>query len=101
VVATTPDDQLDMAELRGLLKRVKDTVHTQPNRVRYCMVGFVICVGCYVKALKDEAIGTAEKMGKVSVDMGDTECKVPDPVEYIRKVEKRGSLGKKRKSMKC
>jgi hypothetical protein len=35
------------------------------------------------------------------VDMGGTACEVPDAVEYIKRVEERGSLGKKRKTVKC
>jgi len=33
--------------------------------------------------------------------MGDTACKVPDAVPYIQKVEKRGTIGKKRKAARC
>jgi hypothetical protein len=33
--------------------------------------------------------------------MGGTACKVPDAAEYIDKVKKRGSLGKKRKNATC
>ena len=44
---------------------------------------------------------TAQKIGPVTVDMGGTACKVPSAAEYIGKVEKRGAIGKKRKSAKC
>ena len=44
---------------------------------------------------------TATKIGKVSVDKGDTACKVPFAPEYIEKARKRGTIGKKRKSAKC
>jgi hypothetical protein len=33
--------------------------------------------------------------------MGGTACKVPDAAEYIQKVQKRGAIGKKRKTTKC
>ena len=55
----------------------------------------------YVKALTDLAIQTATKLGPVTVDMGATACKVPSAVEYIRKVQDRGAVGKKRKTVKC
>ena len=42
-----------------------------------------------------------EEIGKVDVDMGNTSCKVPDATEYIRKVEKMGRIGKKRKTARC
>ena len=33
--------------------------------------------------------------------MGETSCKVPLAVDYIRKAQQRGSIGKKRKTAKC
>jgi hypothetical protein len=65
------------------------------------MNGFVIAVGTYVQALTDQALKTAAKMGPVSVDMDGTACKVPLATEYIQKVQKRGAIGKKRKTAKC
>ena len=65
------------------------------------MNSFVIAVGSYVRALTDLAIATAEKIGPVSCDMGPNGCKVPTAVNYIRKIQQRGTIGKKRKSAKC
>jgi 3-methyladenine DNA glycosylase AlkD len=101
MVATKDDAELDPAELKSLLQRVAKTIHDQPNRVRYVMNGFVIAVGGYVKALTSVAVETATKVGIVSVDMGGTSCKVPYAPEYIKKMQDRGSIGKKRKSAKC
>jgi 3-methyladenine DNA glycosylase AlkD len=101
LVATKGDDQLDLGGLKKLLQRVQKTIHQQPNRVRYTMNGFVIAVGCYVPALTEIALSTAKTIGDVSVDMGGTACKVPSAVDYIRKVQQRGSIGKKRKTAKC
>ncbi len=101
LAATRPDEDLDLEELRQLLTRVASTIHQQPNRVRYTMNGFVAAVGGYCKPLNALALETAAKVGKVCVDMGETACKVPDAAEVIRKMEARGSLGKKRKSAKC
>ena len=101
LVGTTDDADLDLDELKQLLDRVATTIHGRPNRVRYAMVGFVIAVGCYVKPLTAGAVAAARKFGKVTVDMGDTACKAPDPIAYIDKVKKRGTLGKKRKTAKC
>ncbi len=101
VIATTPDEELDLKEVKALLKRVTDEIDTAPNHVRYTMNGFVIAVGTYVKPLLKEAKSAAKKLGKVEVDMGDTACKVPLATEYIAKVEKMGRVGKKRKTIKC
>jgi hypothetical protein len=101
IVSTKPDSELDMDELKKLLKRVETKIHDSPNRVRYFMNGFVIAVGSCVKPLSTLAIQTAKKIGEVTVDMGDTSCKVPFAPDYIDKVKKRGTIGKKRKSAKC
>jgi 3-methyladenine DNA glycosylase AlkD len=101
LVSIKDDSELDLAELKRLLERVRKTIHQAPNDVRSSMNGFVIAVGSYVKSLTDTAIQTGEKIGPVSVDMGNTSCQVPFAPDYIRKVQKRGTIGKKRKSAKC
>jgi 3-methyladenine DNA glycosylase AlkD len=100
LVATQDDADLDLEEITRLLERVQETIHEQPNRVRYAMNGFVIAVGSYVTPLTDLALLIGEKVGKVEVDMGGTACKVPFAPEYIRKTRQR-TAGKKRKSAKC
>jgi 3-methyladenine DNA glycosylase AlkD len=101
LVSIKEDAELDIAELKQLLRRVQKTIHQQPDQVRYVMNGFVIAVGSYVKELTSLAVRTAKKIGPVAVDMGDTACKVPFAPEYIRKVQQRGAIGKKRKTVKC
>ena len=101
IVSVREDADLDLALLRKLLARVETEIHSAPNRARYTMLGFVISVGCYVKPLTAEALAVGKRIGKVEIDMGDTSCKVPGVAEYIAKVKARGSLGKKRKSVKC
>ena len=101
IVATTPDENLDVAQLEELLGRVAKTIHTQPGRVPYVMNGFVIAVGSYVQVLTEAAVRTARSIGPVKVDIGDTSCKVPLATEYIRKVQDRGTIGRKRKMAKC
>jgi 3-methyladenine DNA glycosylase AlkD len=100
-VSITPDDQLDIATLKKLLQRVEKSIHQAPDRVRYLMNGFVLCVGGYVVPLTKVALAAAEKIGVVQVDMGDTECKVPFVPDYLAKMKSRGVLGKKRKAAKC
>jgi 3-methyladenine DNA glycosylase AlkD len=101
LVSLRPDATLDMAALRSLLKRVAGAIHSAQDRVRYAMNGFIIAVGAYVIPLKEEALATAKKMGTVTVDMDGTACKVPDAAEYIARIESRGALGKKKKTVKC
>ncbi|MFE5317915.1 DNA alkylation repair protein [Paenibacillus sp. NPDC056579] len=100
-LSITPDDKLDREQIRSLLDRVAETIHSERNRVRYVMNGFVISVGSYVPALFQEAVLTAERIGKVHVDVGQTACKVPTATEYIHKVEAMSRVGKKRKTCIC
>lgn len=101
IASITDDADLDIDELGRLLRRVQETIHQQPNRVRYVMNGFVIGIGSYVAPLTDTALRAAGKIGPVTVDMGGTACKVPQAAEYIEKVRKRGTIGRKRKALKC
>jgi len=101
LVAIKDDAELDIVELKNLLQRVRKTIHQQPNIVRYAMNGFVIAVGSYVAPLTELALQAAVKIGPVTVDMGNTACQVPSASEYIQKVQKRGTIGKKRKTTKC
>jgi 3-methyladenine DNA glycosylase AlkD len=101
LVALKPDDQLDPEQLRQLMGRVKREIGCAPNAARYAMNQFLISVGCYVESLTALAIETGETLGLVEVDMGDTACKVPFAPDYIRKVKQRGTIGRKRKTVKC
>ena len=101
VVSITPDDQLDLPALKKLLKRVEREIEKVDDDTRYQMNGFVIAVGGYVAPLTDLAIETGERIGEVKVDPGNTACETPYSPDYIRKMQAKGSIGKKRKSAKC
>jgi 3-methyladenine DNA glycosylase AlkD len=101
IMATNPDESLDLAEIEGLLGTVVKTIHTAQNRVRYTMNVFVISVASYVKPLLKPAKAAARQIGAVSVDVGDTACNVPLATAYIAKIEAAGRLGKKRKTLRC
>lgn len=100
-VSITPDEELDLDEIVGLLDRVQKDIHTAADRVRYTMNGFVIAVGGYVVPLTAKAKAVAKAIGNVSVDMGGTACQVPLASEYIAKMEARGNVVKKRKTAMC
>lgn len=100
-LAIYDDNALDFDEIQALMDHVVANVHTAPNRARYQMNNFVICVGCYVSPLLKQAKAAAKKIGVVEVDMGDTACQTPLATDYIAKVEKMGRVGKKRKTLRC
>lgn len=99
--AVNEDDQLDIEKYSQLLDRAAAEVHNAQNRVSYVMNGFVIAIGTYVQALNEKAAAMATKIGKVTVNMNGTACKVPLATTYIQKVVDKGRVGKKRKSARC
>jgi len=101
ILSLKPDAELDIAAIRDLMEQVKEEIQTAPNRVRYTMNGFIIAAGSFVPALTAEAIQLGRKIGVVSVDMNGTACKVPFSPDYILKVKDRGTIGKKKKTIKC
>jgi hypothetical protein len=51
--------------------------------------------------LLKQAKAAAQEIGPLSIDMGDTSCKVPLASAYIAKVEDAGRVGNKRKTIGC
>ena len=101
LTALKDDDSLDVPQLKRLLQRVADELPQAPDAVRYQMNQFVISVGCYVKELTATALEIGERIGEVQADLGNNQCRIPYAPDYIRKVQKRGAIGNKRKTVKC
>ncbi|MGI9532147.1 DNA alkylation repair protein [Lutimonas sp.] len=95
------NEELNVDKYRALLHRVAKEIDKEKNRVKYTMNGFVIAVGSFIPELTNEAKLIADKIGKVTVYMGGTSCTVPLAIDYIKKVETRGRIGKKRKAARC
>ncbi len=101
VVSVRKDEDLPIKEFAALLARVVKTIHAAPNRVRYTMNSFIICCGTYVAPLADKAMAAAQKIGRVEVDMGNTDCHVPDAATYMVKCRRGMPVAPKRKTAKC
>jgi 3-methyladenine DNA glycosylase AlkD len=101
LLATKPDAELDLPEIEGLLGTIAKEINGAQNRVRYTMNNFVIAAGTYVKPLLKQAKASAQKLGVVSVDVGDTACEVRSATAQIEKMEASGRVGKKRKTIRC
>jgi 3-methyladenine DNA glycosylase AlkD len=99
--AVNPDERLDIDKYSELLDQVSRNIHDAPNRVRHVMNAFVIAVGSNIKALTKKALEVADYVGKVSVDMNGTACKVPLAKDYIQKIVDKDRVGKKRKTARC
>ena len=80
-----PDDYFE--EYLGI---IEEGIHKSQNRVRYSMNSAVIAIGCRNAALEKKALAAANRIGKVIVDHGETGCKTPDAVAYIKKAAGRG-----------
>ncbi len=100
-VTVHADDELDLSRLGALLERVTKTIHAQPDRVRQQMNHFVIALGSYVVPLGERALVAARKIGAVTVDVGDTDCKIPDAEAYIVKTRRGAAIAPKRKTVRC
>jgi len=95
------DEDLNIEKYAELLDYVEKEIHNAPNRVRYVMNGFVIAIGSYIEDLTEKSKAVAQNIGKITVDVGGTACKVPLATEYIDKVIAKGRVGKKRKTARC
>ena len=59
------------------------------------MNGALISIGMRNPGLEKKAVAAARRIGKVEVDHGETSCKTPDAVAYIRKgVERKKKAAK-------
>jgi 3-methyladenine DNA glycosylase AlkD len=101
LLATKPDEELNLSEIENLLATVVKGIGSAPNRVRYVMNNFIIAAGTYVKPLGKQAKAAARQIGAVTVDLGDTACVIRPAIPQIEKIESSGRLGKKRKTIRC
>jgi hypothetical protein len=101
LVALKDDSALDLPKLKQLIERVQKTVRQAPDAARYAMNQFLIAVGSYVQSLTETAIEAAEKLGPITADLGCNDCGIPFAPDYIRKAQKKGVIGKKKKTVKC
>lgn len=69
-----------------LLKTIEDEIHTRPNRVRHSMNGAIITIGARNSTLRKRATATANRIGTIVVDHGETNCTTPAAVPYIDKI---------------
>jgi len=95
------NEDLDLTYHESLLDVVEKEIHSAPNRVRYCMNGYVIALGGAVPELTETCKSVGDRIGMVDVSMGETACKVPVIRPYIENMENRGRIGKKKKTLKC
>ena len=91
-----PDDVPDDV-CQQCLKIIEQQIHASPNLARQAMNMALIAIGIYKPSFRKQSISTAERIGKVEVDHGQTSCKTPDAVSYIRKGAAHQAKKKKRR----
>jgi 3-methyladenine DNA glycosylase AlkD len=72
-------------ECRELLAAIEERIHGSPNWIKYSMNTALISMGSFVPGMEQEATRAANRIGQVEVDHGDTACKTPLAVPYIKK----------------
>ena len=83
------DPSLPDAYFEPYLDFISREIHARKNRTREGMNNAMIAIGIRDEALQARAIETAQKVGKVHIDHGDTNCKTPDAIPYILKARAR------------
>jgi hypothetical protein len=90
LVALLDDDRLDLDALRQLMARVEATLATQAQQVQSAMSGFLIAAGVHVTPLTALALAISTGQARLASVSG-----------AIQKMQNRGAIGKKRKTVKC
>ena len=85
-----------MQEISQYLDHIEKVIHDEREDVKYQINLFVISAGGYMPDLSNKAKELGDKIGKVTVGTGNTDCKVPMIRTYIEKMESRGVKKKKR-----
>ncbi len=67
------------------LVQIETGISRVANRVRHAMNGALIAIGSLGGELATHALVIADRIGKVIVDHGQTDCKTPDARAYIEK----------------
>jgi hypothetical protein len=81
--------------LEGFLTTIERDIHGSPNRVRHEMNSALIAIGIRDPTLQKKAEAAAARIGRVEVDHGQTDCKTPEAIPYIRRaVERKEKKGK-------
>jgi 3-methyladenine DNA glycosylase AlkD len=101
VLQLKPNAEIDPKWCQALLDRVAKNIKGAKNREKYAMNGFVIALGTQIPSFTEKCIEFSESLGTIEVEMGSTSCKVPDAGEYIFKVQEKGKIAQKKKTVRC
>lgn len=95
------DAFFDEAVLRSMLQRVRDTIHSQPERAQIAMMQFVKAVAISYAPLHEEATQLALQLGDVVVEREGKKQLILNAYPEIEKAIEKGRIGFKRKHVRC
>lgn len=72
-----------------LVPMIEAKIHQSKNHARYAMSNALIAIGMRSAKLEKLAITAAKRIGTVEVDHGETNCKTPEAVAYIKRARAR------------
>ncbi|MHC1682946.1 MAG: DNA alkylation repair protein [Clostridiaceae bacterium] len=101
LLGSRKDSEFDKEKLLELLNKVRENIHSKPNRTKYAMNNFIMTVGISYLPLHEEAKKTAEEVGVVEVLENGKLRQIQNALEYIEKEADKGKLGFKRKHVRC
>ena len=79
------------------LKTIESGIRRGKNRVRHSMNMALIAIGLRNDRLEKSAVTSATTIGRVEVDHGETSCKTPDAIGYIKRArDRKVKLARKR-----
>ncbi len=90
-------DVWSLEELHGLLDQIEAEIGERPNRVRHEMNGAMIVMALRDAGLRSSVLATAERIGPVKVDHGQTGCKTPEVAPYVERTLAHRAARSKRK----
>ena len=96
-----PAEAIDLHDVEALLERIEQTVHDQPNRLRFAMCNFVVAAGAFVPEVTEACLALGERLKNLEVQPVKQGCSIPQIVEDLSKIKKMGRIGKKRKAGRC
>jgi 3-methyladenine DNA glycosylase AlkD len=94
------DGYFELEDVRELLRLVAATFTHASPRVQRAMNGFVVAVGVSYLPLHDEALRTADEIGRVEV-VSDRARPSGSAAERIRDAADKGRIGFKRRAVRC
>jgi len=80
------DESFPEDQLLSSVKVIEQSIHSAPNEVKSDMNRALITIGGRSSALRQAVLAAAKRIGKVTVDHGDTACKTPDVADAVERM---------------